>query len=74
LTTKATVPYIGSMFARDDSPILGRDIRRAPSDVAVAGAARLRISMRPDVRSLGGARAGAIVLREALRRTSGFSS
>lgn len=74
LTTKADETYIRFMFAPDDTLLLGRETAGVPGHVHHAAAARLRIPMRPGLRSLNVAQAAAMVLGEALRQTDGFSS
>ena len=72
LTTKAPDTYIRFMFEPDDTLILGRESSGVPGHVHAAAAARLRIPMRPGLRSLNVAQAGAMALGEALRQTNGF--
>jgi tRNA (cytidine/uridine-2'-O-)-methyltransferase len=73
LTTKATQAYLDFCFAPDDVLLLGRESAGVPEHVHAAAAARLRIPMKPGLRSLNVAQAGAMVLGEALRQTKGFS-
>ena len=72
LTTKASQSYIDFRFAPDDVLILGRESAGAPELVHQSATARLRVPMRPGLRSLNVALAGAMVLGEALRQTKGF--
>ncbi|HEX4159758.1 MAG TPA: tRNA (cytidine(34)-2'-O)-methyltransferase [Rhizomicrobium sp.] len=72
LTTKADEPYTRFMFAPDDTLLLGRESAGVPDHVHFTADARLRIPMRPGLRSLNVALAGAIALSEALRQTDGF--
>jgi len=72
LTTKATDPYTGFAFRPDDTLLLGRESAGVPDAVHAAAAARLRIPMRPGLRSVNVALAAAMVLGEALRQTNGF--
>ncbi|HEX4080136.1 MAG TPA: tRNA (cytidine(34)-2'-O)-methyltransferase [Rhizomicrobium sp.] len=74
LTTKASDTYTRFMFEPDDTLILGRESSGAPSHVHESATARLRIPMRPGLRSLNVAQAGAMALGEALRQTNGFPS
>jgi tRNA (cytidine/uridine-2'-O-)-methyltransferase len=74
LTTRALHSYIDFAFAGDDTIILGRESAGAPEQVHAAAEARLRIPLRPGLRSLNVAIAGAMVLGEALRQTRGFPS
>ncbi len=72
LTTKANTVHCEFAFQGDDVLIVGRESAGVPETVHRAIAARLRIPMRPGMRSLNVAQAGAIVLAEALRQTGGF--
>ncbi len=72
LTTAADQSYLDHRFAPDDLLLLGRESAGAPSYVHDAADARLRIPMRPDLRSLNIAVATAMVLGEALRQVGGF--
>ncbi len=69
LTTKARLAYHHFPFRADDVLLLGRETEGAPEEVHEAAAARLRIPMRPGLRSLNVALAAALVLGEALRQT-----
>jgi tRNA (cytidine/uridine-2'-O-)-methyltransferase len=72
LTTKASDPYIDFAFAADDTILLGRESAGVPDNVHASADARLRIALKPGLRSLNVAMAGAMVLGEALRQTKGF--
>jgi tRNA (cytidine/uridine-2'-O-)-methyltransferase len=72
LTTKASLPYTAFAFCGDDILILGRESAGVPDRVHKAAVARLRIPLRPGLRSINVAQAGALVLGEALRQTNGF--
>ncbi len=72
LTTKATLPYTQFAFAPTDTLLLGRESAGVPDDVHAAADASIRIPMRPEMRSLNVAVAGAMVLGEALRQVAGF--
>ena len=74
LTTKAEARYTDFAFTPTDVLILGRESAGVPESVHQSAAARLRIPMRPGLRSLNVALAGAMVLGEALRQTKGFSA
>jgi tRNA (cytidine/uridine-2'-O-)-methyltransferase len=74
LTSKAEASYTGFAFAADDTILLGRESAGVPDEVHEAVDARLRIAMRPGLRSLNVAQAGAMVLGEALRQTKGFAA
>ncbi|SRR5579885_424720 len=72
LTTKADTAHTEFAFNRDDILLLGRESAGVPEHVHGASDARLSIPMRPGLRSLNVALAGAMVLGEALRQTGGF--
>jgi tRNA (cytidine/uridine-2'-O-)-methyltransferase len=72
LTAKGTPAYTEYEFAAADTLLLGRESAGAPKEVHDAADARLTIPMRPGLRSLNVALAGAMVLGEALRQTRGF--
>jgi tRNA (cytidine/uridine-2'-O-)-methyltransferase len=72
LTTKGATPYLDFAFDAADILLLGRESAGVPDAVHASAAARLFIPMRPGLRSLNVAMAGAIVLTEALRQTGGF--
>ena len=72
LTSKAAASYIGFAFAPDDIILLGRESAGVPETVHEAADARLRIPLKPGLRSLNVAVAGAMVLGEALRQIKGF--
>jgi tRNA (cytidine/uridine-2'-O-)-methyltransferase len=68
LTTKAPVPYAEVRFEAADSLLLGRESAGVPEDVHAAADIRIRIPMRPGLRSLNVAMAAAIVAGEAMRQ------
>jgi tRNA (cytidine/uridine-2'-O-)-methyltransferase len=72
LTTQGALPYTRFAFAPDDALLLGRESAGVPQFVHDAVDARLRIPLRPGLRSLNVAQACAMVLGEALRQTNGF--
>ncbi|MBK5912210.1 tRNA methyltransferase [Rhodothalassium salexigens] len=74
LTAWGTVSHVDFAFAPGDILLLGRESAGVPASVHEAVDARLRIPLRPGMRSLNVAVAGAMVLGEALRQTSGFPS
>jgi len=71
LTSHADTPYTGFAFRPDDTLLLGRESAGVPEAVHNLVDARLRIPMRPGLRSLNVAVAAAMVLGEALRQTGG---
>lgn len=72
LTTQAEMAYTAFAFAAEDRLLLGRESGGVPHEVHAAAEARLRIPLRPGLRSLNVATAAAMVLGEALRQTEGF--
>jgi tRNA (cytidine/uridine-2'-O-)-methyltransferase len=72
LTTKASLAYTEFRFRADDVLLLGRESAGVPAAVHRAVAARLRVPMRPEARSLNVAVAAAMVLGEALRQTGAW--
>jgi tRNA (cytidine/uridine-2'-O-)-methyltransferase len=69
LTTTGAVPYTSFRFAAADTVLLGRESAGVPEAVHAAADARLRIPMRPELRSLNVAVTAAMALGEALRQT-----
>lgn len=74
LTTKASIVYTEAAFRPDDTLMVGRESAGVPDEVQEAADLRLRIPMRPGLRSLNVALAAAMVLGEALRQTAGGES
>jgi tRNA (cytidine/uridine-2'-O-)-methyltransferase len=74
LTTQAEQAYTEFAFAGSDNLLLGRESAGVPRDVHAAASARLKIPLRPGLRSINVALAGAMVLGEALKQTNGFPS
>lgn len=72
LTSKGGKNYCDFAFEPNDTLLLGRESAGVPEDVHYAADARLRIPLKPGLRSLNVAQAGAMVLGEALRQTGGF--
>jgi tRNA (cytidine/uridine-2'-O-)-methyltransferase len=72
LSSKADAAYTDFAFRADDFLLLGRESAGIPQEVHDMADARLTIPMRPGLRSLNVAQAGAMVLGEALRQTGGF--
>lgn len=73
LTTSGDRVYTGFAFAGDDVLLLGRESAGVPEAVHALADARLVIPMRPGLRSLNIAVAGAMILGEALRQTGHFA-
>ncbi|MFN3470203.1 MAG: tRNA (cytidine(34)-2'-O)-methyltransferase [Novosphingobium sp.] len=61
-------------FAGDDVLLFGKESAGVPAEVAAACDARVRIPIRPQVRSLNLAISTALALGEALRQTGGLPS
>jgi tRNA (cytidine/uridine-2'-O-)-methyltransferase len=72
LTTRATLPHTAFAFASSDTLLLGRESAGVPDFVHDAADGRVRIPLKPGLRSLNVAQAGAMVLGEALRQIKGF--
>ncbi len=72
LTTRAAQSHTAFAFRPTDTLLVGRESAGVPDDVHAAADARLRIPMRPDLRSLNVAVAAAIALGEALRQTGSY--
>jgi tRNA (cytidine/uridine-2'-O-)-methyltransferase len=72
LTTQAHATHIDTQFRPGDTLMVGRESAGVPADVHDRADARIRIPMRPGMRSLNVAVAAAIVIGEALRQTGGW--
>ena len=72
LTTRAPVTYIEFAFAPADTLLLGRESAGVPEYVHEAVDARVRIPLKPGLRSLNVAQAGAMAVGEALRQLKAF--
>ena len=72
LTTKASESAYAARFQTDDILLLGRESAGVPDSVAAICDLRLRIPMRPGLRSINVALAGSMILGEALRQTNGL--
>lgn len=72
LTTHAEATHVEFSFRPDDVLMLGRESAGVPEAVHAIVDARIGIPLKAGLRSLNIAVAGAIVLGEALRQTSGF--
>ena len=72
LTSHGSVAHTEFRFAPTDVLLLGRESAGVSQSVHDACAARVRIPLRPGLRSLNIAVAAAIALGEALRQTGGF--
>jgi tRNA (cytidine/uridine-2'-O-)-methyltransferase len=72
LTTSGETSHLDWRFRPDDILMVGRESEGVPDDVARACDGRVRIPIRPGLRSLNVATALAIVLGEALRQCGLF--
>ena len=68
-TTKSTQSAYDFSFQADDVLLFGKESAGVPVAVAEASDARIRIPMRPEVRSMNLATTAALALGEALRQT-----
>lgn len=71
-TTKSQLSAYDFSFKVDDVLLFGKESAGVPAALAEACDAKLRIPMRPQVRSLNLATTAALALGEALRQTSGL--
>ncbi|MFZ4690386.1 MAG: tRNA (cytidine(34)-2'-O)-methyltransferase [Polymorphobacter sp.] len=71
-TTRSQQSPYDFTFLPDDVLLFGKESAGVPADVAGAAHARLRIPMRPQVRSMNLATSAALALGEALRQTAGL--
>ena len=72
LTTKSETPYTAFGFRPDDVLLCGRESSGVPEAIHGAADARVRVPLRPHLRSLNVAVSLAMVAGEALRQTGGF--
>ncbi len=72
LTTKADVSPYDFAFQPEDILMFGKEGGGVPTDIAAASDAKLRIPIRPEVRSFNLATSAALALGEALRQTQGL--
>lgn len=68
-TTKSTQSAYDFSFTPDDVLLFGKESAGVPAAIADACDARVRIAMRPQVRSMNLATAAALALGEAMRQT-----
>lgn len=68
-TTKSSASIYDFAFDPDDILLFGKESAGVPAEVAEACHARVRIPMRPQVRSMNLATSAAVALGEALRQT-----
>jgi tRNA (cytidine/uridine-2'-O-)-methyltransferase len=74
LTTTGDCLFPRLAFRPDDTLLVGRESAGVPTDVHAAADLRLRLPMRPGLRSLNVTLAAAMVLSEALRQTDGYAA
>lgn len=67
-TTAAAQSYLAFTFAADDIVLMGRESAGVPAAVHTVADARIRIPIRPGLRSLNVAAAAAMILGEARRQ------
>ena len=72
LTTAGERSYVDHVFTTDQVLLFGRESAGVPAAVHKAADARLRVPMRPGMRSVNVAMAVAMVASEALRQTGGL--
>jgi tRNA (cytidine/uridine-2'-O-)-methyltransferase len=72
LTTAAERSYLEHAFSDDQVLVFGRESAGVAEAVRKAADVRLRVPMRPGMRSINVAMAAAMVVGEALRQTGGF--
>jgi tRNA (cytidine/uridine-2'-O-)-methyltransferase len=68
-TTKGATPYLDFQYDPSDILLFGRETAGVPDAVAAAADVRLRIPIKPTLRSLNVAMAAAMAIGEALRQT-----
>jgi tRNA (cytidine/uridine-2'-O-)-methyltransferase len=73
-TTRATTSYLDCRYGPDDILLFGRESAGVPDHVYGAAEARVRIPMRPAMRSLNVAMTCAMAVGEALRQTGGMAT
>ena len=69
MTTKASVPYTGFKFKKDDTILFGRESAGVPENIHKIVQNRLKIPMENNKRSLNLASSVAIILAECLKQT-----
>lgn len=67
-TTRAATSYLDHAFAARDVLLFGRESTGVPEQVHAAAEVRLKVPMRPDMRSLNVAMTCAMAVGEALRQ------
>ena len=72
LSTKAAQSHISFQFRKGDILLLGRESAGVPEEVHAALPNRVKIPLKPGLRSLNVAMAASMVAGEALRQLDGF--
>jgi tRNA (cytidine/uridine-2'-O-)-methyltransferase len=72
LSAHGAVAHVDFAFGDHDILLLGRESAGVPDGIHALADARVRVPLRPGLRSLNIAVAAAIVLGEALRQTGGY--
>lgn len=73
LTTKSSQSAYEARFASGDILMLGRESAGVPDSVAERSDLRIRIPMRPGLRSINVALAGSMIVGEAMRQIGRFT-
>jgi tRNA (cytidine/uridine-2'-O-)-methyltransferase len=68
-TTKGATSYLDFRYATSDILLFGRETAGVPEAVAAAADAKVKIPIKPSLRSLNVAMAAAMAIGEALRQT-----
>ncbi len=71
-TTKSTQSAYDFAYRADDILLFGKESAGVPEAIVEASDARVRLPMRPQVRSMNLATSAALALGEALRQTAGL--
>jgi tRNA (cytidine/uridine-2'-O-)-methyltransferase len=74
LTTKAQLSAYDLPFQANDILMVGRESAGVPEQVAATADQRIRIPMRPGLRSINVALAASLIVGEAMRQTGGFAA
>jgi tRNA (cytidine/uridine-2'-O-)-methyltransferase len=74
LTTRAGTSAYAAQYTESDVLMVGRETVGVPDSVSANADLRVRIPMRPGLRSLNVALAASLVVGEALRQTGGFAA
>jgi tRNA (cytidine/uridine-2'-O-)-methyltransferase len=68
-TTKGAIPYLDFRYRASDILLFGRETIGVTDEVVAAADARVKIPIKPELRSLNVAMAAAMAVSEALRQT-----